>query len=42
MPKTALGWLGSTNAELHGAGEAAGTYREYFIENADYTTVRFH
>lgn len=25
----------STNAELHGAGEAAGTYREYFIENAD-------
>ena len=24
------------------AGEAAGTYREYLIENADYTTVRFH
>jgi len=35
-------YVGATNVELIGVGEAAGTYREYVIENGDYTTVRFH
>lgn len=37
-----IDYVGATNVELIGAGESAGTYREYVIENADYTTVRFH
>lgn len=37
-----IDYVGATNVELIGAGEASGTYREYVIENADYTTVRFH
>ena len=34
-------YQGATNVELIGPGEAAGTYREYVIEDADYKTVQF-
>ncbi len=34
-------YVGATNVELIGPGEAAGTYREYTIENGDYDTVQF-
>lgn len=34
-------YVGATNVELIGPGEAAGTYREYIVENGDYSTVRF-
>ncbi|MDF0600507.1 ABC transporter substrate-binding protein [Psychromarinibacter sp. C21-152] len=34
-------YVGATNVELIGPGEAAGTYREYVIEDADYSTVQF-
>lgn len=37
-----IDYVGATNVELIGTGESAGTYREYVIENADYTTIRFH
>lgn len=37
-----IDYVGATNVELIGNGESAGTYREYVIENADYTTIRFH
>ena len=33
---------GATAVELIGPGEAAGTYREYVIEDADFETVKFH
>ncbi len=32
-------YVGATNVELIGNGEAAGTYREYTIENGDFVTV---
>ena len=36
-----IDYVGATNVELIGPGEAAGTYREYIIENGDYKTVQF-
>ena len=34
-------YVGATNVELIGPGEAAGTYREYEIKDADFETVKF-
>ncbi|MEO3389308.1 ABC transporter substrate-binding protein [Mesorhizobium sp. CAU 1741] len=34
-------YVGATNVELIGPGEAAGTYREYIVENGEYKTVQF-
>ncbi|WP_163850169.1 ABC transporter substrate-binding protein [Pseudooceanicola aestuarii] len=34
-------YVGATNVELIGPGEAAGTYREYEIKDGDYSTVTF-
>ncbi|SFP28315.1 ABC transporter substrate-binding protein [Tranquillimonas alkanivorans] len=34
-------YVGATNVELVGPGEAAGTYREYTVEASDYETVQF-
>jgi len=34
-------YVGATNVELIGPGEAAGTYREYTVEDGDYVTVQF-
>ena len=36
-----IDYVGATNVELIGPGEAAGTYREYTVENGDYSTVMF-
>lgn len=36
-----IDYVGATNVELVGPGEAAGTYREYVVENGDYKTVKF-
>ncbi|SLN12981.1 ABC transporter substrate-binding protein [Roseisalinus antarcticus] len=34
-------YVGATNVELIGPGEAAGTYREYTVTDSDYVTVQF-
>ncbi|SFJ30721.1 ABC transporter substrate-binding protein [Aerobium aerolatum] len=34
-------YVGATNVELIGPGEAAGTYREYVIEGGEFKTVQF-
>lgn len=34
-------YVGATNVELVGPGEAAGTYREYVVEGGEYKTVTF-
>lgn len=34
-------YVGATNVELIGPGEAAGTYRDYVIESGEYKTVQF-
>lgn len=34
-------YVGATNVELIGPGEAAGTYREYEVKDAGYSTVKF-
>ncbi|MFP4328553.1 MAG: ABC transporter substrate-binding protein [Paracoccaceae bacterium] len=34
-------YVGATNVELIGPGEAAGTYREYTVTDSDYETVQF-
>jgi len=34
-------YVGATGVELIGPGEAAGTYREYVVEDGDYETVQF-
>ncbi len=34
-------YVGATGVELIGPGEAAGTYREYIVEDGAYETVRF-
>lgn len=34
-------YVGATNVELIGPGEAAGTYREYVVEDGAYKTVQF-
>ncbi len=36
-----VNYEGATNVELIGPGEAAGTYREYEIKDADFETVQF-
>ncbi|MBX9465418.1 MAG: ABC transporter substrate-binding protein [Aquamicrobium sp.] len=36
-----IDYVGATNVELIGPGEAAGTYREYIIENGEFKTVQF-
>ncbi|RME17097.1 MAG: branched-chain amino acid ABC transporter substrate-binding protein, partial [Alphaproteobacteria bacterium] len=36
-----IDYVGATNVELIGPGEAAGTYREYTIHNGEYQTVQF-
>lgn len=37
-----VNYMGATNVELIGPGEAAGVYREYVVEDGEYVTVRFH
>ena len=37
-----VNYVGATNVELVGPGEAAGSYREYVVEDGAYVTVRFH
>ncbi|MGL4412707.1 MAG: branched-chain amino acid ABC transporter substrate-binding protein [Roseinatronobacter sp.] len=37
-----VNYMGATNVELVGPGEAAGSYREYVVEGGEYVTVRFH
>jgi branched-chain amino acid transport system substrate-binding protein len=34
-------YVGASNVELIGPGEAAGTYREYNVTDGDYETVQF-
>ncbi|SER43284.1 amino acid/amide ABC transporter substrate-binding protein, HAAT family [Tranquillimonas rosea] len=36
-----IDYVGATGVELVGPGEAAGTYREYEIQDGDYSTVQF-
>jgi len=36
-----IDYVGATNVELIGPGEAAGTYREYTVTDSDYETVQF-
>lgn len=36
-----IDYVGATNVELIGPGEAAGTYREYIVEEGAFTTVSF-
>lgn len=37
-----IDYVGATNVELIGPGEAAGTYLEYVIEDGKYKTVKYH
>lgn len=37
-----INYIGATNVELVGPGEAAGFYREYVVENGEFVTVQFH
>jgi len=37
-----IDYVGATNVELVGYGEAAGSYREYVVEGGEYVTVQFH
>ncbi|WP_238366638.1 ABC transporter substrate-binding protein [Mesobacterium pallidum] len=36
-----IDYVGATNVELIGPGEAAGSYREYEVKDGDYSTVQF-
>jgi branched-chain amino acid transport system substrate-binding protein len=36
-----IDYVGATNVELIGPGEASGTYREYIVENGEFKTVQF-
>ena len=36
-----IDYVGATNVELIGPGEAAGTYREYEVKDGEYVTVQF-
>ena len=38
---TDVDYVGATNVELIGPGEASGTYREYVVEGGEYKTVQF-
>ena len=35
-------YVGATNVELVGPGEAAGSYREYEVQGSEFETIRFH
>ncbi len=37
-----INYVGATDVELIGPGEAAGTYREYVVEDGEFVTIRFH
>jgi branched-chain amino acid transport system substrate-binding protein len=37
-----IDYVGATNVELVGQGEAAGFYREYVVEGGQFVTVKFH
>lgn len=37
-----INYIGATNVELVGPGEAAGFYREYVVEGGEFVTVQFH
>ena len=37
-----INYVGATNVELIGYGEAAGSYREYVVQDGEYVTVQFH
>jgi len=37
-----IDYIGATNVEFVGYGEAAGSYREYVVEGGEYVTVQFH
>ncbi|MCC5984232.1 MAG: ABC transporter substrate-binding protein [Rhodobacteraceae bacterium] len=37
-----INYVGATDVELIGPGEAAGAYREYVVEGGQFVTVRFH
>jgi len=37
-----IDYVGATNVEFVGYGEAAGSYREYVVEGGEYVTVQFH
>lgn len=36
-----IDYVGATNVELIGPGEAAGTYREFIVENGEFKTIQF-
>jgi len=36
-----VNYVGGTNVELIGPGEASGSYRQYIVENGEYTTVQY-
>jgi len=37
-----INYVGATNVELIGPGEAAGSYREYTFEDGEMVTVQYH
>jgi branched-chain amino acid transport system substrate-binding protein len=37
-----INYVGATDVELIGPGEAAGTYREYVVEDGQFVTLRMH
>jgi len=37
-----IDYVGATNVELIGPGEAAGSYREYIVKDGKFETVKFH
>jgi len=37
-----IDYVGATNVELVGPGEASGSFREYIVEGGAYNTVKFH
>ncbi len=41
MFRSDIDYVGATNVELIGPGEAAGTYREYIVENGEFKTVQY-
>jgi branched-chain amino acid transport system substrate-binding protein len=38
----AVDYVGATNVELVGGGEASGSYQEFEVKGKAFTTVRFH
>ncbi len=37
-----INYIGATNVELVGPGEAAGSFREHVVEGGEFVTIRFH